>query len=289
MNTETLQTFVMLSEVKNYTLTANRLFIAQSTVTNRTQELEQEVGKPLLLRSRKQLSLTPEGEHFLAYAKRILALEHSAVEELNHMGQYNHSLRIGTTNTIYDCQLASFLLSYQRSSKNCKLDITISHSFPLIRMLQDGTLDLAFTYIPFHKNSIQCDVFNREPLLLVTSSSNTAYKKGITQDELAMIPYYYCDFNFRELGSFIKELFPAGHSFPLVMDRSANLLPFLLSGNGYSFLPESLVKDYLEDGQLLQIPLLDFLVPPIESYLLYKKPAKSDILKQDFIQTVINP
>ena len=113
MNTETLQTFVMLSEVKNYTLTANRLFIAQSTVTNRIQELEQEVGKPLLLRSRKQLSLTPEGEHFLAYAKRILALEHSAVEELNHMGQYNHSLRIGTTNTIYDCQLASFLLYNQ--------------------------------------------------------------------------------------------------------------------------------------------------------------------------------
>ena len=44
MNTEELKTFIFLSKVKNFTLAAEQLFIAQSTVTNRISELEKEVG-----------------------------------------------------------------------------------------------------------------------------------------------------------------------------------------------------------------------------------------------------
>jgi DNA-binding transcriptional LysR family regulator len=47
MNTEELKTFIFLSKVKNFTLAAEQLQIAQSTVTNRISELEKEVGKKL--------------------------------------------------------------------------------------------------------------------------------------------------------------------------------------------------------------------------------------------------
>jgi LysR family transcriptional repressor of citA len=103
--------------------------------------------------------------------------------------------------------------------------------------------------------------------VLVTGRSDDAFKNGITQAQLASVPYYYCDFNFQDIGSFIKDLFPKGHSFPLEMDRSANLLPYLTTGNGYSFLPESLIKKELEDKTLLQIPLLDFTIPKVSSYI----------------------
>ena len=43
MNSEELKTFIFLSKVKNFTLAAEQLFIAQSTVTNRINELEKEV------------------------------------------------------------------------------------------------------------------------------------------------------------------------------------------------------------------------------------------------------
>lgn len=267
MNTETLQTFVQLANYKNFTQTAGKLYVAQSTVTNRIFELENELGKQLFLRNKKNLSLTAEGEHFLAYAKRILELENQAVKEVGAMNQFEHSLRIGTTNTIYDCYLADKTVDFISHNPGTKLNITIGHSLPLLQMLLDKTIDLAFTYVPCHKPKITCQVFHTESLVLVTGRSDDTYENGITQAQLAQVPYYYCDFNFQDIGSFIKDLFPKGHSFPLEIDRSANLLPYLSTGSGYSFLPESLIKKELKDKTLFQIPLLDFTIPKVSSYV----------------------
>ena len=40
MDTQILKTFVILAKLRNFTKTADELFIAQSTVTNRITELE---------------------------------------------------------------------------------------------------------------------------------------------------------------------------------------------------------------------------------------------------------
>jgi LysR family transcriptional repressor of citA len=138
-------------------------------------------------------------------------------------------------------------------------------------MLLDKAIDIAFTYVPCNKREVTCTTYQTEQLILVTHKSNITYKDGITQKELEKIPYYYCDFTFQDVGSFIKDLFPKGYPFPFEIDRSANLLPYLKSGNGYSFLPASLVNQELQTGELIQIPLLDFTIPEICSYVITAK------------------
>jgi DNA-binding transcriptional LysR family regulator len=271
MNTETLRTFIKLSEIKNYTQTANHLFVAQSTVTNRILDLERELGHTLFVRNHKQLQLTPAGEHFLAYARRMVELEQAAFDSLSQLDYFPHTLRLGSTNTIYDCHLREALLEFQAKHTDTCLNISINHSLPLIQMLLDNRIDLAFTYVAYSKNGIQSTLYTTDTLLLVTSNNNTEYSAGITQKELTKIPYYYCDFTFQELGSYIKNLFPDNHPFPLTIDRSANLLPFILSGNGYSFLPQSMVQPYLNNGSLIAITPLDFSVPPVSCYVQSKR------------------
>jgi LysR family transcriptional repressor of citA len=268
MNTDTLYTFVQLANYKNFTQTANRLYVAQSTVTNRISELEAELGKPLFIRSKKQLKLTDEGEHFLSYAKRILELENLAKEEVGTLNRFEYSLRIGTTNTIYDCYLANKTVEFIHSRSDVKVNITIGHSLPLIQMLLDKAFDIVFTYVPCHKPGVVCEAYHTDSLVLVTGKVNDQYCNGITQAQLAKIPYYYCDFNFQDIGRHIKDLFPQGHSFPFEIDRSANLLPYLITGNGYSFLPESLIKNELINETLNKIPLIDFTIPKISSYMI---------------------
>ena len=65
MDTTTLRTFIALAQIKNFTKTAQQLFVAQSTVTNRIRDLEMELGVPLFIRSHKQVDLTPSGQKFL--------------------------------------------------------------------------------------------------------------------------------------------------------------------------------------------------------------------------------
>ena len=72
MNTESLLTFITLAKVKNFTSTADALFVSQSTVTKRIAELEKELNTRLFIRNYKRLTLTKEGNIFLNYAKRIL-------------------------------------------------------------------------------------------------------------------------------------------------------------------------------------------------------------------------
>lgn len=283
MNSDMLNTFIRLAEYKNYTQTANSLFVAQSTVTNRILELEADLGKKLFIRSKKQLKLTQEGEHFLLYAKRILELENLARQELTSLNRYKYSIRIGSTNTIYDCYLAGKTVSFLNNNPDTKLNITIGHSLPLLQMLLDKTIDIAFTYVPYNKRGVTCSVFHTEPLLLVTNKSNLTYKNGIAKEELETIPYYYCDFTFQDVESVIKDLFPKGHSFPFEIDRSSNLLPYLKSGGGYSFLPASLINDELMTGELIQIPLLDFTIPDICSYII----TMNSIHNQDSIENYI--
>ncbi len=65
MDTQNLRTFILLTDLKNFTKAADQLFIAQSTVTNRIAQLEKELGKKLLFRNKKNISLTEEGKLFL--------------------------------------------------------------------------------------------------------------------------------------------------------------------------------------------------------------------------------
>ena len=102
MNTEELKTFIFLSKVKNFTLAAEKLCIAQSTVTNRISELEKEVGKRLFSRGSKTVTLTEAGEIFLRYAERILELQDTSIEEMNALSSHSRKFSIGAINATYE-------------------------------------------------------------------------------------------------------------------------------------------------------------------------------------------
>ena len=54
MDIQSLKTFITLAETKSYTKTANQLFVAQSTVTNRINELERELKLSLFSRTNRR-------------------------------------------------------------------------------------------------------------------------------------------------------------------------------------------------------------------------------------------
>ncbi len=270
MDTETLKTFVKLSELRNFTHTADHLFVVQSTITNRIAELERQVGKQLFIRDKKNLTLTQEGILFLNYAKRMIELEETALLEINKANQFTSTLRIGTTNTIYECHLHQEIRSLMKASKDVATKVIIDHSDNLLQMLQDGIIDVVYTYLPFYKAKFHCNLYAKDELLLVTSSHNVSYQNGIKKEELVRINYLFCNFALQEVGNFIRELFPPYYQFSFEIDNSTKLIPYLLDGIGYSFLPTSLVSSYLLNGSLISIPLLDFEPPIIQCYRTHK-------------------
>ncbi|AKA67474.1 MULTISPECIES: LysR family transcriptional regulator [Clostridium] len=278
MDTQNLQTFLLLSKLKNFSLTAEKLFIAQSTVTNRIAELEKETEKKLFIRNKKHIELTPEGIVFKNYAKRILELEKIAIQEMNQSNFYKNELRIGSANTVYECHLYSIIHSFISSNKDISVKVILEHSHDLLQMLEDQLLDVVFSYIYYKKFGYQCIPFALDELLLVTSPKNSFFIDGICKNDLLKIDYLMCDLALKETGQFIRSLFPSYYQFHFEIDNSTKLIQYLLDGIGYSFLPKSIVEPYIRSNSLINIPLIDFDAPQIKSYIIFK--TNNDNIKE---------
>lgn len=270
MNSEELKTFVFLSKVKNFTLAAEQLFIAQSTVTNRINELEKEVGKRLFIRGSKTVKLTEAGEIFLRYAERILELQSTSIEEINALSNHTRKFSIGAINATYEVYTKPLVDECLKDNTITSIKVVLGHSLDLIQLLQDNMLDMVFSAIPLKRIGFESDIFDVDRVALVCKKGMNEYPDGISKEQLAKLPYLMCDFTLSETGVFIRSLFPKNHVFRLDVDNSSKLLPYLENGLGYSFLPYKLVKDKLESGVLEEVPLKNFTAPNVTTYLLYR-------------------
>ncbi len=109
-----LRYFVAVAEAMNFTRAAEKLHLAQPSLTRQIHNLEEELGVSLLDRTKNQVSLTEEGKSFLIDAKRLVALSLESVQsvqrfsrrescQLNvgYLFKFNFDLLPATLTTLY--------------------------------------------------------------------------------------------------------------------------------------------------------------------------------------------
>ena len=101
MDIQSIETFLQVASLENYTRAAEKLNFAQSTVTMQIQRLEQELGYPLFERIGRRNYLTAAGKTFLPHAAEILRL----MQKVSGLGQepqeIRGTLRIGVLESLF--------------------------------------------------------------------------------------------------------------------------------------------------------------------------------------------
>ncbi|HEU4964348.1 MAG TPA: LysR family transcriptional regulator, partial [Bacilli bacterium] len=82
MDIKHLRTFVMMARELNFHRTAERLYLAQPTVSLHIRQLEEQAGYQLFERSGRRVRLTSAGERFRLHADRILQAHDEALSDL---------------------------------------------------------------------------------------------------------------------------------------------------------------------------------------------------------------
>lgn len=140
----TLKTFVLVAQDLNFTVVADKRNTVQSAVSAQIKKLEASLGKLLLSRGRgKAMHLTPEGEAFLVYARRIIALSEEAAETVR-TANARQILRLGTTVTLAMSIVSDALRAFAAQRPDVQIQIQCDRSDRLLQLLEDGEIDVAF-------------------------------------------------------------------------------------------------------------------------------------------------
>ncbi len=138
-----MRCFICLAQTLNFTQTAEQLFMTQQAVSRQISQLEEELGFPLLIRSKHGVTLTPEGERcYMLFTDFIRNYDDLRARILDEGGA-PQSIRIGFQNWLdYGDGPANILARVQKRMPDLEVLIEMYSPGRLNDLLERQMLDV---------------------------------------------------------------------------------------------------------------------------------------------------
>lgn len=136
-----LRTYVDVCRQGSLNRVAAQTGRTQSALSMQMRKLESLLDRQLFRRTGRGVVPTTEGELFLGYAIRILALSDEAVARLQRT-EISGCVRIGLAEEVAAAALPAALGRLHRAYPDLRLDVMVEQSIPLGHLWQDGGLDV---------------------------------------------------------------------------------------------------------------------------------------------------
>ncbi|GAB2462017.1 MAG: LysR family transcriptional regulator [Comamonas sp.] len=154
MNLRFIETFVLLAELRNFRMTAERLFTTQAAVSSRIATLEQEFGVRLFDRGVREVTLTADGAKALVHAERMLRLMREMREDMLDKQAYAGVIRIGAIESIVHSWFPDFLALLQQRYPRLRVEIASDTTLHMSEQLAKGQLDVSLQAKPVAASAI---------------------------------------------------------------------------------------------------------------------------------------
>ncbi|WP_267221210.1 LysR family transcriptional regulator [Dyella silvae] len=177
-----LRTLMTVADCGSFTTASARLHSTQSTVSQKVRRLEEMAGHQLLVRGGREVRPTDHGEKLLAYARRMLSLNHEMQDALSGAAEAI-TLRLGVPEDFVAGRTTQLLARFNRKHPHVKLEVTTGLSRDLAHGYDHGELDLII--IKQRRNSREAVARWPETLVWVDSAKHPS----ISQDPLPLVTF----------------------------------------------------------------------------------------------------
>lgn len=243
-----LRYFAAVGEILNFTKAAEKLHVAQPSLTRQIQSLEEEIGVRLLNRSKNHVTLTEEGRAFLADARRVLALAAESVLAVQRLsrgetGQLNIAYLSNFNFDLLPATLGAFRERFPHIALNL-FDMTPAEQF---RALEAHKVDLGFVGLrpPAATKDLQWESIARHKAVVVLPVKHPLAKKNrISLGELK--PLFFVGMSEKTHPGFREWLYeicqPAGFTPRILQDAELEpaLMTFVAQGLGVTLAREQI-------------------------------------------------
>lgn len=245
MDLRHLRVASVLAEELHFGRAAARLHCVQSAVSVALKALEDELGTPLFVRSRRAVALTPAGEVFVAHARRALGAvaEASAAARGAANGEAGRlSLRF-TLMTALTC-VPKTIATFRARYPQVEVVIGQGGTTTQLEALARRELDIAFVTLKASPPpGCEALVVTDEPLLaLLPATHRLARRRTLTMAELAEEPRIMLS---RAEEPLIYDAYRSTTPDPKVVlevDQIESVLAFVAAGLGIAHAPASVRK-----------------------------------------------
>lgn len=253
LDADQLKTLVAIADKGSFTRAADDVNKTQAAVSMQMRRLEETAGRRLFAKSGRQNKLTPDGEHLLDYARRIIHLNNEAMSILNEP-ELAGFVRIGTPDDYAERFLPPIFAGFSRTHPLVEVEVTCESSSRLMKKTSQGKIDLA---IATHKDcGSHGEVIRRERLCWVTSPRHKVEMK-----ETLPLAMGAASCSWRADATHALDQIKRPHRILYSSPSAAALIAAVQSGLAISVLPESAVRPGMrrlgEDEGFPELPFCD--------------------------------
>ncbi|MGA2351576.1 MAG: LysR substrate-binding domain-containing protein [Terracidiphilus sp.] len=190
-----LKYIIAVAEAANITRAAERLFLAQPSLSKQIKDLEDELGFPIFVRIRDGVRITAAGQMIIAYAREALDARAKIISMAAavHRGEVP-PFRLGFSSFIDPSLLQLFRSEYVNQLPDCSIQLTGKDPAYLLQRLESGTLDAALLPAPIDGPDWVVQQVARNPLVVCMQKDDPLAREAhVSPSNLAERLKVFCD------------------------------------------------------------------------------------------------
>ncbi len=247
MTLRQLELFVTIVETGSFTRAAEKLHVAQPSISLQIQQLEDELGERLIFRMRnRKMFLTEAGKIVKKHADIILRQSDTLRMEVASLTQDPvGNVYIGIGGHQLTSMVAPVLSSFHKKFPRVGVHIANATTPQIIELLKGNGLDLGIVTLPISEKDLRTIVlFSEEMVVAVRKSDMLAQKAQIGAAEIGRLPLVLYDQKTRTRARLDEFFLREGISPTVVLELSSveAMEMMVEAGLGATIIPASAVK-----------------------------------------------
>ena len=150
MDIRVLRYFLTVAREESFSKAAEVLYLSQPTLSRQIREMEEELGVQLLIRTNRNVQLTPEGQRLRRRAQEIVDLMDKTQDEFQHLDdEVSGQITIGAGETQIMREIAKVAIPLQREHPGIRFNLYSANADDVAEKLDKGLLDFGLMFEPF--------------------------------------------------------------------------------------------------------------------------------------------
>ena len=260
MDFKQLKSFTAVVEYKSFSKAAEKLHMAQPTVSTHVRMLEEELGSRLILRTTKSIEITPQGWEAYRYAVKILDLRDCIMESCSAGAR--SIIRLGASTIPAAYILPDVLPRYADIAADTYFVINQTDSKSVVEGVCDGQYDIGLAGMSAEREGLECVPLCKNRMVIITPVNDhfleMQRRRNLSLDDLLTEPMVL-----REQGSkksadrFLSAMGIQEEELNVVarVNDQETVKNMVVKGMGISLISEIAARDFIRERRLLKFEI----------------------------------